>query len=266
MSAIRGICGSASALLVCFAAACGGGGSSGQGGDFGTGLSIDTTTVSFSGATSEPARPASQSLHATISASDAASIEVGYANGAEQVSWLQVTIPAGQNPASTAINFTVTPQPTPGTYTAHPSVAIFKADRTPIALRALTVTYQVTPAPPSVSPPAITTQMAAANVGGPFGDIFVKGTGTWTATVDYLFGYDATAHVIEDWMYERVTEVYVGDPATRKFFEQSNPWALTSIAEKLLEAADRGMWTAAPETLTMLRRAVLEAEGWEEGR
>ena len=98
MSAIRGICGSASAfLLVCLAAACGGGGSSGQGGDFGTGLSIDTTTVSFSGATSEPARPASQSLHATISASDAASIEVGYANGAEQVSWLQVTIPAGQN-------------------------------------------------------------------------------------------------------------------------------------------------------------------------
>ncbi|TMB36593.1 MAG: hypothetical protein E6J62_06875 [Deltaproteobacteria bacterium] len=188
MSAIRGICGSASALLVCFAAACGGGGSSGQGGDFGTGLSIDTTTVSFSGATSEPARPASQSLHATISASDAASIEVGYANGAEQVSWLQVTIPAGQNPASTAINFTVTPQPTPGTYTAHPSVAIFKADRTPIALRALTVTYQVTPAPPSVSPPAITTQMAAANVGGPFGDILVKGTGTWTATVDYLSG------------------------------------------------------------------------------
>src|SRR5436305_1095652 len=56
MSAIRGICGSASAfLLVCLAAACGGGGSSGQGGDFGTGLSIDTTTVSFSGATSEPA-------------------------------------------------------------------------------------------------------------------------------------------------------------------------------------------------------------------
>ena len=52
----------------------------------------------------------------------------------------------------------------------------------------------------------------------------------------------------------------------RKFFEQSNPWALKAIAEKLLEAADRGMWAAQPDTLKMLRRALLEAEGWEEGR
>ena len=52
----------------------------------------------------------------------------------------------------------------------------------------------------------------------------------------------------------------------RKFFEQSNPWALTSIAEKLLEAVERGMWAAAPATLETLRRALLEAEGWEEGR
>jgi hypothetical protein len=175
-------------LLVCFAAACGGGGSSGQGGDFGSGLSLDTTTLSFSGATNEAATPASQALHATISTSDAATIEVGYANGAEQVSWLHVTIPAGQNPASTAINFSVTPLTTPGTYTAHPSVALFKVDRTPIALRTLTVTYQVAAQPPSVSPPAITIQIPAANLGGPLGDVFVRGSGTWTATVDYLSG------------------------------------------------------------------------------
>ena len=38
-----------------------------------------------------------------------------------------------------------------------------------------------------------------------------KGAFELAATVDYLFGYDATAHVVEDWMYERVTEAYVGD-------------------------------------------------------
>ena len=68
-----------------------------------------------------------------------------------------------------------------------------------------------------------------------------KGAFELAATVDYLFGYDATAKVVEDWMYERVTEAYVADAGTRKFFAESNPWALRSIAERLLEANQRGM-------------------------
>jgi cobaltochelatase CobN len=86
------------------------------------------------------------------------------------------------------------------------------------------------------------------------------------ATVDYLFGYDATAQVVEDWMYEKVTAAYVGDPEVRKFFQQSNPWALRSIAERLLEASERGMWSASSEAREILRAAVLEAEGYEEDR
>jgi cobaltochelatase CobN len=93
-----------------------------------------------------------------------------------------------------------------------------------------------------------------------------KGAFEMAATVDYLFGYDATAHVVEDWMYERVTAAYVGDAEVRKFFEQSNPWALRSIAERLLEAVERGMWDASDAALETLRFAVLEGEGWEEDR
>ena len=93
-----------------------------------------------------------------------------------------------------------------------------------------------------------------------------KGAFEMAATVDYLFGYDATAHVVEDWMYERVTESYVGDAEVRKFFEQSNPWALQSITERLLEANERGLWNASDEALATLRSALLEAEGWEESR
>jgi cobaltochelatase CobN len=93
-----------------------------------------------------------------------------------------------------------------------------------------------------------------------------KGAFEMAATVDYLFGYDATAGVVEDWMYERVTESYVGDPAMRRFFEQANPWALRAIAERLLEAADRNLWSASEPALATLRSAVLEAEGWEEAR
>jgi cobaltochelatase CobN len=93
-----------------------------------------------------------------------------------------------------------------------------------------------------------------------------KGAFEMAATVDYLFGYDATAGVVEDWMYEKVTEAYVGDPGMRKFFEESNPWALRSIAERLLEADERDLWDASTEARNTLRAAVLEAEGWEESR
>ncbi len=93
-----------------------------------------------------------------------------------------------------------------------------------------------------------------------------KGAFEMAATVDYLFGYDATARVVEDWMYEKVTAAYVGDPGVRKFFEASNPWALRSIAEKLLEAQRRGLWSPSAEAQATLRAAMLEAEGWEEGR
>ncbi|HEX6242463.1 MAG TPA: cobaltochelatase subunit CobN, partial [Polyangiales bacterium] len=93
-----------------------------------------------------------------------------------------------------------------------------------------------------------------------------KGAFEMAATVDYLFGYDATASVVDDWMYERVTESYVADPAVREFFKKSNPWALKAIAERLLEANQRGMWSASEQALGALRAAVLEAEGWEEAR
>jgi cobaltochelatase CobN len=91
-----------------------------------------------------------------------------------------------------------------------------------------------------------------------------KGAFEMAATVDHLFGFDATAHVVDDWMYEKVTEAYVGDPAVRKFFQQSNPEALLGIAERLLEADQRGLWDASDEARTLLQQAVLEAEGWSE--
>ncbi|HWG02931.1 MAG TPA: cobaltochelatase subunit CobN [Trebonia sp.] len=94
-----------------------------------------------------------------------------------------------------------------------------------------------------------------------------KGAFELAATVDYLFGYDATAGVVEDWMYEKLTQAYVLDEETRAFFAQSNPWALHGIAERLLEAAERKLWDAPdPDTLAALRAAYLETEGDLEDR
>jgi len=39
-----------------------------------------------------------------------------------------------------------------------------------------------------------------------------------------------------------VAEAYLLDEAMTEFFEQSNPWARRDIAERLMEAMQRGMW------------------------
>jgi cobaltochelatase CobN len=68
-------------------------------------------------------------------------------------------------------------------------------------------------------------------------------------------------------MYDQLTESYVRDPEVRSFLEESNPWALHGIAERLLEAADRKLWSAPePENLAALRQAFLDTEGNLEDR
>ncbi|AKT52078.1 cobaltochelatase subunit CobN [Arsenicicoccus sp. oral taxon 190] len=93
-----------------------------------------------------------------------------------------------------------------------------------------------------------------------------KGAFEMAATVDYLFGYDATTGVVADWMYDRLTQEYVLDETNREFLAEANPWALHGMAERLLEAVERGMWAEPdPETLAELRAAYLDAEGDLEG-
>ncbi|WP_432075850.1 cobaltochelatase subunit CobN [Streptomyces wuyuanensis] len=93
-----------------------------------------------------------------------------------------------------------------------------------------------------------------------------KGAFELAATVDYLFGYDATTGVVADWMYDKLAQAYVLDPENREFLQQANPWALHGIAERLLEAESRGMWEKpAPAVVDALRQVFLETEGDLEG-
>lgn len=89
-----------------------------------------------------------------------------------------------------------------------------------------------------------------------------KGAFELAATVDYLFGFDATAGVVHDWMYESLTEEYVLDEANQDFLRRSNPWALRGMIERLSEAADRGMWEQPdPDLLDRMRQVYLDVEG-----
>lgn len=88
-----------------------------------------------------------------------------------------------------------------------------------------------------------------------------KGGLELAATVDYIFGFDATAQIVPDFIYEGLAEHYALSPGIRSFLQQSNPWALNAIAERLLEAAHREMWEQPnPETLDALREVAMETE------
>jgi cobaltochelatase CobN len=94
-----------------------------------------------------------------------------------------------------------------------------------------------------------------------------KGAFELAATVDYLFGFDATAGVVHDWMYEQLASSYVLDKQNQDFLRHANPWALTGIIEKLSEAAERGLWAEPdPDTMTALQQVYLDVEGDLEDR
>lgn len=89
-----------------------------------------------------------------------------------------------------------------------------------------------------------------------------KGAFEMTATVDYLFAYDATTHCVADHMYQGVATSYLFNPQVQEFIQDKNPWALRDMAERLLEAHQRGLWQQAEqETISELRSLVNQAEG-----
>ena len=94
-----------------------------------------------------------------------------------------------------------------------------------------------------------------------------KGAFELAATVDYLFGFDATTGVVHDWMYERLASEYVLDETNQEFMRTSNPWALRGIVERLHEAVDRGLWAEPDaETLAAMQQVYLDIEGELEDR
>ena len=89
-----------------------------------------------------------------------------------------------------------------------------------------------------------------------------KGAFELAATVDYLFGFDATAGVVADHMYEQVASAYVLDADNQAFMRQANPWALAGIVEKLTEAVERGLWEKPdPDVIAAMQQVYLDVEG-----
>lgn len=88
-----------------------------------------------------------------------------------------------------------------------------------------------------------------------------KGAGDISKAMDIILGWDATADVVDDFMYQRFARKTALDPKMQEWMKSVNPYALHNILDKLLEAAQRGLWKTDEDTLSALRDAYLDVEG-----
>ena len=93
-----------------------------------------------------------------------------------------------------------------------------------------------------------------------------KGAADMANMIAHSFQWDATSAVMEDWLYEKYAEKYTFDPKVQEWLREVNPWALQRMAEILLEAEQRGLWNAKPETKEELQKLYLDMEGELEDR
>jgi len=87
------------------------------------------------------------------------------------------------------------------------------------------------------------------------------GAAEFSRQMDYVFGWEATADVIEDWMWDDISDKFVLDPDMQQWLKEVNPYALQNMTERLLEAVDRGLWEASDERKDELKQIYLDIEG-----
>ena len=87
------------------------------------------------------------------------------------------------------------------------------------------------------------------------------GAAEFSRQMDYVFGWEATANVIDDWMWDELAEKFVLDKEMQAWLKEVNPYALQNMTERLLEAIERELWDASDEMKQQLRETYLEIEG-----
>ncbi len=86
-----------------------------------------------------------------------------------------------------------------------------------------------------------------------------KGAGDMMKKVVNLFGWQATADAVEEWMFDEIAERFVLDDGMREWFLKNNPHAIEEIARRLLEANRRGYWDS--ENVEKIEEIYSELEG-----
>jgi cobaltochelatase CobN len=69
-----------------------------------------------------------------------------------------------------------------------------------------------------------------------------KGAFEITATVDYMFAFAATTGAVGDHHFEAAYQAFIMDEGVRGFMAEKNAPALRELADRFVEAIDRGLW------------------------
>jgi cobaltochelatase CobN len=77
---------------------------------------------------------------------------------------------------------------------------------------------------------------------------------------EYVFGWDATSDIIENWMYGRMATDYILEEDVREWIEKANPFALHDMIDVLMEAHERGMWETSDDLLKQLQEIYMDNE------
>ena len=85
------------------------------------------------------------------------------------------------------------------------------------------------------------------------------------AHVTNTFGWSATTGEVQPWVYEKLSETFVLDPAMRQRLAALNPTASAKIANRLIEAHERNYWSPGEAIREALQRAGEELEDRLEG-
>ena len=85
------------------------------------------------------------------------------------------------------------------------------------------------------------------------------------AHITNTVGWSATTGQVEPWVYQRLSETFVLDPAMRERLAALNPQASARMANRLLEASERAYWAPDQETLAGLQGAADALEDRLEG-
>jgi len=82
--------------------------------------------------------------------------------------------------------------------------------------------------------------------------------------VEYLLGLQATTGRVKEWLFDQAAQTLLFDEEMRRRLVENNKYATLDLAERMLEAHDRGYWQATPEELEKLKTMILDMEAWVE--
>ena len=85
-----------------------------------------------------------------------------------------------------------------------------------------------------------------------------KGGFEMAATLDYLFAFAATTGMVENHHFDAVYTAFMEDESVRGFLARKNPDALREMADRFLEAVERGLWKPRSNSARGALRAVAD--------